>query len=296
MRPLLRKPSARRLSVRLLLCLLLSVWAGLNLFAQQEDSLRVRRDSLGILLHQPGSAVTFDSLASVNPSLPVLRRVPVDAPSSSRRLPVMPALPYHVNPSLLFKGDYATGGAMWMLEPGYIVGAGEQRSVPGIGRFNRAALGWQGEWNDRLTLQVMADAVKMNTARFTGQSFGLSAQMIYQAHDRLYFRTFGGVGFGDFTGRPAYGAGGSVGMGFSDRFGLEVGAQTFYNSLTGRWETLPIVAPYYKFDKFKLQMDFGPILFELIRGAIQKHRGGGGGDGGPTIMPDVPGFHGFGPR
>ena len=69
----------------------------------------------------------------------------------------------------------------------------------------------------------------------------------------------------------------------TDRFGVEVGAQTFYNSLTGRWETLPIVAPYYKFNKFKLQMDFGPIWFELIRGAIQKHRGGGGGCVGARV-------------
>ena len=296
MRHLLRKPSARRLSRRLLLLLMLAATSATHLFAQQEDSLRVRPDTLRTRLYHPGPAVAFDSLSTVNSELPALRRLPVDAPSSSRRLPVMPALPYHVNPSLLHKGDYSTGGAMWLLEPGYIVGRGEQRSVPGIGRFNAAALGWQGRLNDRLTLQVMADAVKMNTARFTGQSFGLSAQMVYKAQDRLYFRTFGGVGFGDFTARPDYGFGGTVGMGFTDRFGVEVGAQTFYNSLTGRWETLPIVAPYYKFNKFKLQMDFGPILFELIRGAIQKHRGGGGGSGGPTIMPDVPGFHGFGPK
>ena len=275
---------------------MLAATSATHLFAQQEDSLRVRPDTLRTRLYHSGPAVAFDSLSTVNSELPALRRLPVDAPSSSRRLPVIPALPYHVNPSLLHKGDYSTGGAMWLLEPGYIVGRGEQRSVPGIGRFNAAALGWQGRLNDRLTLQVMADAVKMNTARFTGQSFGLSAQMVYEAQDRLYFRTFGGVGFGDFTARPDYGFGGTVGMGFTDRFGVEVGVQTFYNSLTRRWETLPIVAPYYKFNKFKLQMDFGPILFELIRGAIQKHRGGGGGSGGPTIMPDVPGFHGFGPK
>ena len=80
-----------------------------------------------------------------------------------------------------------------------------------------------------------------------------------------------------------------MGIGFTERFGVEFGAQSYYNSLTGRWEVLPVVAPYYKFDKFKLQIDFGPILFEIIRGVIQDHRNGSRREG-PTIMPDVPGF------
>ncbi len=291
----MRQPRSFRLP--LLLCLLLLLCGASHLRAQHaEDSLRVRRDSIPAEGPRFLPQVSPDSLAPVNDELPALRRLPVDRPSSARSLPRSPIPPYHINPSPLFKGDYSTSGVLLPVGGGYIVGAGEQRSVAGIGRFNAATLGWQREFRERLTLQVTADALKANTARFTGQSFGLSAQMIYQAQDRLYFRTFGGVGFGDFTAPASYGFGGAVGMGFTDRFGVEVGAQTFYNSLTGRWETLPIVAPYYKFDKFKLQLDVGPILFELIRGAIQKHRGGSGGGGGPTIMPDVPGFHGFGPR
>ena len=96
MKQLLRKPSARRLSRRLLLLLMLAATSATHLFAQQEDSLRVRPDTLRTRLYHPGPAVAFDSLSTVNSELPALRRLPVDAPSSSRRLPVMPALPYHV--------------------------------------------------------------------------------------------------------------------------------------------------------------------------------------------------------
>lgn len=279
-----------RTSLRLLL-FLVGMTSGLSTFAQQTDSLRIRRDSVSS--ERIGSlSFRSDSLASAERAdLPTVLREPLRS-SSSRQVDAWmqgPIPPYYINPSPMFKGDYSTSGVLGSAGGGYFVGTGSQTSVPGIGRFNAAALGWQKQLNDRLQLQVMADAVKMNTAHFTGQSFGLSGQMYWQAQDRLYFRTFGGVGFGDFSGRPTYGFGGTVGFDMTDRFGIELGAQSYYNSLTGRWEVLPVVAPYYKFNKFKLQMDFGPILFEIIRGAIEKHRGGSRREG-PMIMPDVPGL------
>lgn len=283
---------ANRLSIwnwlRPLLCVLFLA-GGLHVFAQQEDSLRVRRDSVPV---SEESHIQFspDSFSSVNAELPVVRHIPLHTSYFRSASSQGPVVPYYTNhPSPMFRGDYATSGVLGRVGGGYVVGAGSQTSVPGVGRFNAALVGWQKQLSDRLQLQLMADALKMNTARFTGQSFGLSGQMVYQVQDRLYFRAFGGVGFGDFRNRPAYGAGGAIGVEFTERFGVEFGAQSYYNSLTGRWEVLPVVAPYYKFDKFKLQLDLGPILFDIIRGAIQKHRGGSRGEG-PTIMPDVPGF------
>ena len=279
-----------RISLRLFF-FLMGMTSGFCAFAQQTDSLRIRRDS--VPLDRSGHLpILSDSLSPAERAdLPAIRSVPLH-PSSSRRKDAWmqgPVPPYYLNPSPMFKGDYSTSGVLGRVGGGYFVGAGSQTSVPGIGRFNAAALGWQKQLNEHLQLQLMADAVKSNTAHFTSQSFGLSGQMVWQAQDRLYFRTFGGVGFGDFSGRPAYGFGGTVGFDVTERFGMELGAQSYYNSLTGRWEVLPIVAPYYKFDKFKLQLDVGPILFEVIRGIIEKHCGGGHREG-PTIMSDVPGF------
>ena len=280
-----------RILLRLFL-FLMGMTGGLCAFAQQTDSLRIRRDSVPLNRAGHSPVLMSDSLSLVERAdLPAVRSVSL-RPSSSKRVDAWmlgPIPPYYLNPSPMFKGDYSTSGVLGRVGGGYFFGAGSQTSVPGIGRFNAATLGWQKQLNDRLQLQVMADAVKINTAHFTGQSFGLSGQMFWQVQDRLYFRTFGGVGFGDFLGRPSYGFGGTMGFDVTERFGMEVGAQSYYNSLTGRWEVLPVVAPYYKFDKFKLQIDFGPILFEIIRGAIQKSRGGGHREG-PTIMPDVPGF------
>lgn len=41
----------------------------------------------------------------------------------------------------------------------------------------------------------------------------------------------------------------------SDRFGMEMGVQRYYDAMSGRWETVPVMIPYYHFDKFTLGLD-----------------------------------------
>lgn len=262
----------------------------------QEDSTRVRRDSLrtvGVGVGSPHVPVT-SGLSGVGaeeyrpePSLEAGREVPVFRPV--RRDPDL-RLPYQENPSLRFKGDFRTEGSLWRWRTGQIYGTGSQTSLPGIGRRNEAAFSFEQELNDRLSLQATVDAMRMNMAYFNRrQSLGLSGALVYRAQDHLWFTAFGSARTGDFLNMQSYSYGGTVGFDITDRFSLELGVQRFYNDLTGRWETLPVVMPGYRFnDKFKLQFDVGPLIYELIRGIID-HRGGRS-DGGPTIRPPVPGF------
>ena len=81
-----------------------------------------------------------------------------------------------------------------------------------------------------------------------------------------------------FTHR--YGA--TMSLDMSERFGMEVGVQRYYDAYRGRWETVPVVIPYYNFDKFKLSLDVGGILYEILRNTVFDNRGG---SGGATIAP-----------
>ena len=74
--------------------------------------------------------------------------------------------------------------------------------------------------------------------------------------------------------------GGTIGYEFNDRWGMEVGAERIYDPMRGRWDTRPIAIPYYKFNKTKIGLDVGGILYEIIRSAKFKNQGGN-----PTIMP-----------
>lgn len=191
-------------------------------------------------------------------------------------------LPFALNPTLLYKGDYSTSGAFHPYRTGLVWLAGEQSSLPGIGRINEASVSWVHQSGDRLSLQAALVATQLNMLFFHRHVLELKAEMSYHLSNHLSLHLFGSYD----TGNPynPYGRqwGGSLDWQITDRFGLEGGVRRSYNAVTGRWETLPIVAPYYNFNgKFRLQIDAGPLIQQLIRGAVY----GREGRGNPTIAP-----------
>lgn len=198
-------------------CLLwLGVWLpGVQTASGQEDSTRVRRDSLRVGAGTPQLPVK-SGISGVGveeyrlePSLEAGREVPVFRPV--RRDPDL-RLPYQENPSLRFKGDFRTEGSLWRWRTGQIYGTGSQTSLPGIGLRNEAAFSFEQELNDRLSLQATVDAVRMNMAYFNRrQSLGLSGALVYRAQDHLWFTAFGSARTGDFLNMQSYSYGGQLG-------------------------------------------------------------------------------------
>lgn len=169
-------------------------------------------------------------------------------------------------------------------------GSGSQTSIPGIGRMNEAAVGYARQLNDRLALQASINAVKLNMSHFNAQAFGLSTALTYRADEHLWFTAYGSANMGRFPGMKTYQYGGTMGFDIGERFSLELGVERYFNSMTGRWETRPVVIPTYKFnDKFKLGFDVGPLIYEIIRGIVTDKKDHGGG---PMIRPEVPGYGG----
>lgn len=191
-------------------------------------------------------------------------------------------LPYAVNPSLLFKGDFRTSGVVQQFAHGYLFGSGQQTSVPGIGRFNNASLGYQHIFNDKFELQVRANAMKINMMHATGQAFSTSGSLLYHASDRVAFKVFGSYDIGNSYGMSTHSYGASMSVDVSERFNLEMGVERYYDSMRGRWVTVPVVIPSYRFNNFTLGLDVGGIIYEILRSTIFDKRDSGGG---PTIGP-----------
>jgi len=197
-------------------------------------------------------------------------------------------LPYFTNPSPLFLGDYSTSGVLFPFRYGAIVGAGSQTTLPGIGRLNEASLGLVHSLGDRWTLQLGLQARKFSFPYAVGQHFATSGMLQYQAADRLAFRVFG-----SYTAGPSYGFstrsyGGSMLLQLSDRFSLEAGVQRQYNPLRGGWETVPMLVPTYKFNKFELGLDVGGLLYQLLHEVVidnDRMRMGNPTIGPPTTFP-----------
>ena len=214
--------------------------SGLQLLSAQEDSTRFTLDSM---LIKPKAAFQLPSvnLLPEKTVYPLINPIQLgDLPSFSLKEELR--IPYHINPSPLFRGDYSTGGVLRQFPHGAVFGSGSQTSVPGIGRFNNAS-------------------------------------------DRVAFNVFGSYDIGNSYGMSTNSYGATMSLDMSERFGVEVGAQRYYDAMRGGWQTAPVVIPYYRFEKFKLGLDVGGIIYEILRSAVFDNRGGGDFGGGPTIRP-----------
>lgn len=198
-------------------------------------------------------------------------------------------IPYYTNPSPMFKGDFNTGGVIFAYRYGMLIGNGNQTSLPGIGRSNDVSLTYIHYFSPRWTFSVGVDVNKMNMSHFVGQSFGASGTLSYHANDRLTFNVFGGYQSGYVPGRQSYHFGGTVGIDMSERFGLEMGVQRYYNPLRGNWETVPIATPYFKFNNgAKFGFDIGGLFYELFRDNSFRQEFKKGNLPNPTIAPIRP--------
>lgn len=252
-----------------------------QLLCAQEDNRGVAPDS--IQLSRQGGEQIF-SLPDLSPA-----QSPTSPVYSSEQTPALPRftlngamyLPYTVNPSPLFRGDYSTSGILKQFSRGAIFGLGGQTSLPGIGRINDASLGYQHALTNKLTVQFTVNALKMNMAHFAGQSFSTSGVLMYHPSERVAFKLFGSYDIGNSYGMSTHRYGATMSIDMSERFGMEIGVQRYYDAMRGRWETVPIVIPYYNFDKFTLGLDVGGILYEILRSTVFDKQQ----KGGPTIAP-----------
>ena len=263
--------------------LVLNVWA-------QEDTLRIIRDSLQMKSQGEALVSPIQTSAHERVDVPVSSSLPFD--SSSLRLNLTrPSLiiPYATNPSPLFLGDYSTSGILFAHRNGALVGAGGQTSIPGIGRSNDASLMYIHSLGSQWSFSVGVDANKMHMNHFTGQAFGASGTLSYQATDRLTFNVFGGYNSGYMPGRQSYRYGGTVAWDITERFGMEMGVQRYYNPLRGGWETVPIAVPTYKFNNgAKVGFDVGGLLYQIFHSASFNSSVKSGKRPNPTIAPQGP--------
>lgn len=185
--------------------------------------------------------------------------------------------PYYTNPSPIFRGDYSTGGKILP----HLYGSGFQKSLPGIGIMNNASLMFQYDLNRYFEFRGGLNVTKYNFPFSAGQVFNPSGILIYHPNNRLRFTVFGSYvpTYQYDLHKKSYGA--TVGYDFSERFGMEVGVERSYDPMRRQWETVPIVVPYYKFDKFELGIDVGGILYEILRNVIYDKRK----SGLPVMLP-----------
>lgn len=195
-----------------------------------------------------------------------LVRKPLQADSILFRLPptMYPVIPYYINPSPMFRGDYYTEGLLLSTSYGILSASGRQTSLPGIGRLNEAGVGYQWAFAPRWMLQLNADVMKVNMMHAVGEAFSLSGSLSYRLSDRLSLNAFGAYAPGNTFGMFTHRYGGSLSYDVTNRFGMEVGVQRYYNMMQG-WQTVPVVMPTYNFGKCKVGLDVGGLVLDVLQ-------------------------------
>ena len=124
--------------------------------------------------------------------------------------------------------------------------------------------------SDNLFADVALHAMKLSTPRHVDETFGISGKLSYSFNSRMSLHVFGGFLFTPVTSFSRNDYGGSVAFDITDSFGTELGIRGYREYPFERGGVTPILMPYYKFKKHKVEMDFGGFLQEIIYGLLCK--------------------------
>ena len=212
----------------------------------------------------PGFGIGHEGLRQVNPlatSLPPLGYVPGQAPIYS----------------------WGSGG---------FFATGSRQNLYGLMGIESGTLDFRQRVG-ALTISLFASATKYGYFRGLSTSYGFGGSLSYDFNDKLGMTVFGSyasspVGMNQaamlgYVSSPVIG--GYLDWRFADHWGVKVGAQSYRSIAYGRWETQPIVMPYYRTSSgAEIGIDVGGILYQVIR---QASGGSWGNPGNPTIgRPD----------
>lgn len=162
------------------------------------------------------------------------------------------------------KGEYSVGGPIHVFRNSVIYGAGTQRNLIGVGRFNAASVGYSRLIGDRVLMNMSISANKYSIPRFGSTSVGSSASLSYLLNDKMTLKVFGSYtpGLSHFAASGSYGA--SFAYDLTSFFGMEVGVNRYFDPVVNRWINAPIVLPYIILDgKNKIGFDVGFLVKDV---------------------------------
>lgn len=198
--------------------------------------------------------------------------------------PAAPTFNFHF-PAVPYVARWQNGG---------LYGQIDTQSMPGLMGIESGRFTLQQNFGN-FTLSGYGEAVKYGFFGGLVTSYGFGGSLSYRANDNLSFTAFGsyytspGMMFSPamagYMQIPTFG--GFADYRFNSRWGVRLGAQSYRSVMDNRWETQPIVMPYFKISgNNEIGIDVGGILYQLIR----TNTGNGDWGGNPTMRPPTSGM------
>lgn len=221
------------------------------------------------------------------------------AASAGQIMPGKPHYDFSMDP---YSRNWMRSGVMAMPGGGYLVGSGSYSAMPALGNVGQATLQWVQPLGERLTVAVGAGGTKYHFDRRAWNDYSVFAKARFALSDRFALKAWGSyyihplyhsMAAMPYVGSSNYGA--SLDTKFTDLLGLELGAQRYMDPLTGRWRTVPVIAPSVNLGGQVLSIDLGGLvksLFDSSKDTFDPMKSYDPRSTGTNVnMPAPPGFN-----
>ena len=201
----------------------------------------------------------------------------------------------------MFAGDFSREGIIADWYDGHVSGYSGMSTQPMLGsaRWAGAAVtqNFGEHWQASTGITFNKYAVPWNA--FNTYSF--NGQLMYTLNSNVSVSAFGIYESAPFfshsnSNRASMLYGGYLTLKTNnDKWGVDMGAQTYRDPATGRSATLPIFRPFYNLNGQKLGFDLGGLLYQIFRNISINANGSGYVDGNYTpakVPPMGGGTHG----
>ena len=155
-----------------------------------------------------------------------------------------------------------------------VIVTGFQDEMPGLMAISTGHLALhQSLGRFQITAVGMANKYWMPAQNTLYTHFGYGGNISYQVNQSLTLNAFGyyynqnplfAASMAPYLSTTSYG--GFADIRINEHFGSNVGVRRYINPMSGRWTTEPIVTPYVKLGKSKMEFPIGNILKTLIWG------------------------------
>lgn len=153
--------------------------------------------------------------------------------------------------------------------PSWLYFSGGSQYLPGFMQIDRGSIGVSQTFGN-FSVEAYAGGIKYGMFRSLNTSYFVGGQMSYRITSNLSVTIFGTY----YTNAPYMGLaaypyvettnfGGYLSIDTSSRFGVDLGAKTYFDPFQRKFLTDPIVKPYFKVnEKLKIGIDLGPIIMD----------------------------------
>ncbi len=172
----------------------------------------------------------------------------------------------------IYSRDFSQSGELAIWDNGSIAGFSSYSTMPIIGSVGSAGFGISHNFSEQLNFSAGISFNKYSLPHNAYNTYSFNGQLTYTLNRNMSLSAFGSYESNNFLNSNPYmrhnsfaNYGGYLTANTNNqRWGVDVGAQRYYDPYRRRWMTVPIVRPYYNLNGYKLGFDFGGIINNLL--------------------------------